>query len=258
MKRNQKTDATIPATKSSVKANDSNLIVKQGILVKAKNVHLPDHTIVAEMTCGDPATGEFRRMDDNGRWVYGSIGKTAKGPKFRDSLIQSSTVGFPNLPLVDELNSDPAIKELIDDENFAIALFSGLTGIMWTDGESLNCLNYVEAGKFVAHLRDKGECYSDFLFAGEPDYITKEILEILGMNGWYPTNPKTRLEYPELATDIVTDCELRETEPVEAWVYYYEGCFFDGCDLMERMKRCCLNGQTTLTEWELFYLNFEL
>ena len=244
--------------KAKLKSADTSLIIKQGVIVMAKNVLLPDNTRAAEMTCGDPATGEFRRKTTDGRWVYGTIVNTPKELVFQDSPTQTSTCSYPDNPLAAQLNSDPSFKELVADKDVADEIHSGLSGKTWTNGKAFCCFNYVEAGKFVAHLRGKGECYSDFLFVGRPGFITENTLEILEERGWYPTNPDVIPENPELATRIVAECEKREHKQIEPWVYYYHEYTFSGDDEMGRMKRCCSNGQVTLTEWELFYLNFEL
>ncbi len=231
---------------------------RQGVIVQAQNVLSPDGSRISEVTCGDPETGLFRRKTAEGLWIYGNVLKVPGDLIFKDSPKQTTMCDFSSLPLPTLLNESLAIKELVKDFDCAIALFSGLAGKKWTDGEAACSFNYVEAGKYIASLRNIGECYSDYLYSGSPGYITNKTMEILGEFGWYPVAPDAKVEDSKLATRILIECESRSKQQLEPWVFYYHDIARPGDKEVERMIRCCLEGKAKLADWEQFYLNFDL
>ena len=239
-------------------AGNISRIIRQGVVVQANQVLLPNRSRASEMTCGDPATGLFRRKTSEGLWIYGEIVKIAGDLIFEDSPTQTTMCSFSDLPLPTLLNNNSDIKEFVKDFDCAIELFSGLAGKSWTDGKSTCSFNYVEAGKYIASLRNVGECYSDYLFRGSPGYITSQTMEILGEFDWYPVDPDAQVEDSKLATRILHECESRPASQLEPWVFYYHDIASPGDREVERMIRCCLEGKAKLSEWEQFYLNFDL
>ena len=233
-------------------------ITRQGVVVQVQNVLSPDGSRIAEMTCGDPETGLFRRKTAEGLWIYGEVVKVPGDLEFKDSRLQTTMCRFSDSPLPALLNKNKAFKEKAKDLDFAIALFSGLAGKSWTDGNLTCSFNYVEAGKYIASLRNNGECYSDYFYSGSPGYITGKVKELLGEFGWYPIDPNAKVEDANLATRILLECESRPSKQLEPWVFYYHDNASPGNREVERMIRCCLEGKAKLSEWELFYLNFDL
>lgn len=239
-------------------AGTISLTIRQGVIVQAQNVLSPDGSRISELTCGDPETGLFRRKTVEGLWIYGKVLKVPGDLIFEDSPTQTTMYRFSSLPLPTLLNKSSAIKKLVKDFDCAIALFSGLAGKKWTDGEAACLFNYVEAGKYIASLRNIGECYSDYLYRGSPGYITNKAMDILGKFGWYPVDPDAQVEDSSLATRILHECESRPEQQLEPWVFYYHDTAGPGDKEVERMIRCCLEGKAKLADWEQFYLNFDL
>ena len=232
--------------------------IRQGVVVQAQNVLSPDGTRISELTCGDPETGLFRRKTVEGLWIYGKVLKVPGDLIFEDSPIQTTMCRFSGSPLPALLNENLAIKEFVKDIDCAIILYSGLARMTWTDGKSKCSFNYVDAGKYIASLRNIGECYSDYLYSGSPGYITSKIIELLGELGWYPIDPEVQVEDPKLATRILHECESRPKQELEPWVFYYHDTAGPGDKEVDRMIRCCLEGKAKLADWEQFYLNFDL
>ena len=233
-------------------------ITRQGVVVQVQNVLSPDGSRIAEMTCGDPETGLFRRKTAEGLWIYGEVVKVPGDLIFKDSPKQTTMCRYSDSPLPALLNKNLVIKEFVKDFDRAIALFSGLAGKSWTDGKSICSFNYVEAGKYIASLRNYGECYSDYFYSGSPGYITSKIMELLGEFAWFPIDPNAKIEDSNLATQILNECESRSAKQLEPWVFYYHDIARPGDKEVERMIRCCLEGKAKLTDWEQFYLNFDL
>ncbi len=221
----------------------------------ANNVLLPDGSREPVMVCGNPVTGQYRYRSNNNCWIYGDIIKTKAGLEFQQAVEQPSTGDYPHNPLVKKLTADNKIKLTLVNSILAGELVSGLTNVTWTDGQSLCSMSYVEAGNFVASLRDQGECYSDLVLDGRPGFVTVAIWDLLEKHGWYPVNPRKTPENPNLLDHILAICEARKHGPIEPWVHYHHKASTTCKSDIGRMIRCCFNGQATLTEWELYFLN---
>ena len=162
----------------------------------ANNVLLPDGSREPVMVCGNPATGQYRCRSNNNCWIYGDIITTKAGLEFQQAAQQPSTSDYPHNPLVKKLIADNEIKLTLVNSILAKELVSGLTNVTWTDGQSLCCMSYVEAGNFVASLRDQGECYSDLVLDSRPGFVTvaiwicwKSMVGTLSIQGKHPRIP---------------------------------------------------------------------
>ena len=153
------------------------------------------------------------------------------------------------------LKTDTHIKAILANQDLAVELVSGLSHVTWTDGQSLSCMSYVEAGNSIASLRGKGECYSDLVLDSRLGFVTESVWELMDGYGWYPLNPNASPENPDHVKSIMEECEVRDYRMIQPWVYYRHDAPFAGDDLISRMNRCCFSSQVTLTEWEIFYLN---
>ena len=221
----------------------------------AHNVYLPDGSNVPIMVCGNPETGQYRYLSSNDCWIYGDIVETNQELIFQPTAVQPPAGEYPKTPLVAALTAETNFTSFISYKGVAVELVSSLTNVMWTNGRSLCCMNHVEAGNFVADIRGYSECYSDFILKGRSGLVTDTISELLVRIGWYPVNPTQTPENPALSDYILRICEAREYGPVDPWVFYYHRKFTLSPCALGRMIRCCYNGQVTLTEWELYYLN---
>ena len=233
----------------------SGLPIASGAVGIFRDVLLPDGTREPMMVCGNPATGQYRVRTNDGCWNYGYITTTERGSEFQQSTDQPLAGDYPLNPLVTSLTADKKIKAVLANQDLAEQLVAGLTNVTWTNGRSLCSMNHVEAGNFVADIRDKRECYSDLVLAGRPGFVTIAIWDLLENYGWYPVNPRKNPENSALLVQILAICEARKHRPIEPWVHYHHEETTTSDTEIGRMIRCCFNGQATLTEWELYFLN---
>ena len=82
-----------------------------------------------------------------------------------------------------------ALKDKLDDDDYAWEFYAALCNITWKHVESgkiYEC-TWRYAGGLVAQMRDRGEGYLDFYCSGNEGTVSEEIRIDMNELGWTPS-----------------------------------------------------------------------
>lgn len=225
------------------------------LVIRASKVLLPDGKRSGLMEPMDPTSGRWRRMGDNGRWIYGHL--DLKGDAvFVDSDYQIPKTTHNRDSLPGHLAASATVREMCQDDDFAVCLYEALADHHWTNEASGKTFKtgWANAARWVAELRDLNESYLDFFDSGIPGFVSQDVMDVLNSLGWVHEMVRDNSKDLEMAEKMVIKCEGNPVGKTPLWYSCWMHGLNDEDTLGARMHRCAYRGQANIREWEQFYM----
>lgn len=228
------------------------------LIIRASNVLLPDGTREGFMEPADPETGRWRRMGEDGKWIYGHL-SMSDDVKFVDTDYQIPPYSRAADKLGGILVQSRMVQELCRDKDFARCLCEALGDHSWKTPDDKRVFegNWTVAARIVAQIRGLNESYLDFFDSGIPGFVRQDIIELFESLGWeYHYTRDTTTDMVK-AEQIVVRCERENVRDTPLWYSCWAMGLSTKDTLDARMHRCAYRGQAHLRDWEKFYTYFD-